>query len=530
MADVFISYCREDKDRIIPILEGLTSLGLTVWSDARIETGGHWDEVIEKELSEASAVMVCWSQNSVRSAWVKAEAKFAQEHEKVVPFSIEACKIPLQFQFDQAEDLSGWGGERAHEGWRKIIETIGKLVRRPGLRQLLGARESGDDRKLLAWAQMFGEDPCAAETLTLVAQNERNRFDTEFAAVRDVTSKALSRWEKTLQSTLNDCAKEFELWVTNLNVATYEARPNLNSALEALGTSLAAGEIRKLEAERDAALERATSSDAQLNAALAENRTLRLQPRSHLRRWGRILASCLVGTVVGFAAHRIYGDDPANTELQLRLSQTEESAQLTKSTLENKLHDAELQLNEYSSAPANIAALKGQLSDANEALKLEQNKVAQYESNERTLKEHTADLEKQIRELRPPKPAQPSSAAATQGPMASGTASFVIPAGKWTTAKNGRCKIEVGGRTYFDGSCSFSSTPDKGFQIQSRAVSGKTYRAYWYIESSGGSGKKAQGRWNGPEASGDEMLGTMEPDRADAACWVNSEFKICVWK
>ncbi|MGA9825049.1 MAG: toll/interleukin-1 receptor domain-containing protein [Methylocystis sp.] len=132
MADVFVSYGREDKERIKPIVDGLELLGVSAWHDERIKAGSQWDDEIETEIKQARAVIVCWSKASVVSRPVRAEALYARDHSKIVPCTLELCEIPLQLVYEQAEDLSGWTGAPAHAGWRKMLESIGKRIERPG--------------------------------------------------------------------------------------------------------------------------------------------------------------------------------------------------------------------------------------------------------------------------------------------------------------------------------------------------------------------------------------------------------------
>jgi hypothetical protein len=254
MADVFVSYGREDKTRVAPIVEALNSLGLLVWSDARIGAGAQWDEEIEKQLAEAKAIVVCWSHDSVKSTWVKAEAKFAQEHDKLVPCLLDDCRIPIQFQFDQAEDLSGWSGALDHPGWRKVVDSIGNRVGRPGLPYLLDARASGENRKLLAWAQKYPDDPQAVEIWTLVEASERRQFDADMRSTREAIAQVVKLFNETKDAILRDCSAAFEKWVTDLKNAVYDKRPRPADALSAQESPLDVAALRKIVAERDTAL------------------------------------------------------------------------------------------------------------------------------------------------------------------------------------------------------------------------------------------------------------------------------------
>ncbi len=99
MADVFVSYGREDKERIKPIVDGLELLGVSAWHDERIKAGSQWDDEIETEIKQARAVIVCWSKASVVSRPVRAEALYARDHSKIVPCTLELCEIPLQLVY-----------------------------------------------------------------------------------------------------------------------------------------------------------------------------------------------------------------------------------------------------------------------------------------------------------------------------------------------------------------------------------------------------------------------------------------------
>jgi hypothetical protein len=74
VADVFISYAREDCLAAQKIAETLKRHGRPVWLDSDIPPQKTWDEMIERELGSASCVVVLWSATSLAKSWVKAEA------------------------------------------------------------------------------------------------------------------------------------------------------------------------------------------------------------------------------------------------------------------------------------------------------------------------------------------------------------------------------------------------------------------------------------------------------------------------
>lgn len=116
MADVFLSYAREDREVVQRVAGALESKGWTVWWDRNIIAGHAFDEVIERELHGAKCIIVFWSKNSVESEWVKNEAAFAAEQGKLVPALIANVNVPLEFRRKQTVDLSEWlRGASEHE-------------------------------------------------------------------------------------------------------------------------------------------------------------------------------------------------------------------------------------------------------------------------------------------------------------------------------------------------------------------------------------------------------------------------------
>jgi TIR domain len=85
MADIFISYSHEDRDKARHLASLLKGSGYTVWWDETLEAGGDFSEVILAELQKAQAVIVLWTKSSTHSAFVYAEALAASHAGKVVP-------------------------------------------------------------------------------------------------------------------------------------------------------------------------------------------------------------------------------------------------------------------------------------------------------------------------------------------------------------------------------------------------------------------------------------------------------------
>ena len=99
-----------------------------MWWDAALRSGQTFDEVIEKQLRSAKAVVVLWSPRSVASRWVRAEATLADRRNKLVPAIIEACDRPIIFELTHAADLSDWTGDTSDSRWRTLVGDLQRLV------------------------------------------------------------------------------------------------------------------------------------------------------------------------------------------------------------------------------------------------------------------------------------------------------------------------------------------------------------------------------------------------------------------
>src|SRR5262245_11867638 len=117
MADVFLSYNREDQTTARRFAEAFEAHSLSVWWDVTLRPGEAYDEVTEKALRTARAVVVLWSKKSVESRWVRAEATLAQRNGTFVPVMIEPCERPIMFELTQSAELFDWHGDVADKRW-----------------------------------------------------------------------------------------------------------------------------------------------------------------------------------------------------------------------------------------------------------------------------------------------------------------------------------------------------------------------------------------------------------------------------
>ncbi|MCI0420597.1 MAG: toll/interleukin-1 receptor domain-containing protein, partial [Acidobacteria bacterium] len=91
--------------------------------------GQRFDEVIEKALLAAKCVVVLWSEESIKSRWVRNEASEGVDRDILLPVFLERVNPPFLFRRIQAADLSDWHGDPAHPELKRLLQTIGEKLR-----------------------------------------------------------------------------------------------------------------------------------------------------------------------------------------------------------------------------------------------------------------------------------------------------------------------------------------------------------------------------------------------------------------
>ncbi len=102
--DVFISYSREDQQKVVKLVEHLRARGLSVWMD---ETDIHgatmWTEEIVEAIHKCTLFILAISSHSTGSKNVVKELALASEREKkILPLYLEHCEIPKNMEYQLA--------------------------------------------------------------------------------------------------------------------------------------------------------------------------------------------------------------------------------------------------------------------------------------------------------------------------------------------------------------------------------------------------------------------------------------------
>lgn len=146
---VFLSYDRDDEQKAQAFIKALESRGFAIWWDGLISGGYAFADRIQEALTECDVVVVLWSERSAHSHWVRDEASFGRDRNRLVPISIDGTKSPLGFQQIQSLDLSHWHGNVDAPEFQQLCRSIRsvagaavEMVARPGPRPRVSRRQA----------------------------------------------------------------------------------------------------------------------------------------------------------------------------------------------------------------------------------------------------------------------------------------------------------------------------------------------------------------------------------------------------
>ena len=177
MTDIFLSYSRDDQATARRFAEAFEREGLSVWWDQTLNPGEAYDQVTEKALQDAKAVVVLWSKKSVESRWVRAEATQAHSNGTLVPVMIEPCKRPIMFELTHTAELSHWKGDPNDAAWQAYVAGV-RQVHPESRRGIPAASPAPAANRIGPLAMLRLCDraaPCAGAMLWVLNQQRRPR-------------------------------------------------------------------------------------------------------------------------------------------------------------------------------------------------------------------------------------------------------------------------------------------------------------------------------------------------------------------
>jgi len=127
-AQIFLSYAREDQEKVEEIYEKLLAAGFKPWMDTKdILPGEDWEIAIKKAAKNSKFFIACLSHNSVtKRGFLQKEFTIALaiKEEKLeddiylIPLRLEICDVPERFGSIQWVDLFD------DSGWVKLLKAI----------------------------------------------------------------------------------------------------------------------------------------------------------------------------------------------------------------------------------------------------------------------------------------------------------------------------------------------------------------------------------------------------------------------
>ena len=151
MADVFISYAKADRPLALKLAAMLEAEGWKTWWDTSLIPGDDFRNEIMTELGRARAVIVIWTDASVKSDWVRSEAGRAQADRKLIPVKLAHLTykdLPPPFDVLHTENVGEEDKIRA-----AVVAQLAKPAVEPSGWALLG---KGFRYELLTWFGIVG--------------------------------------------------------------------------------------------------------------------------------------------------------------------------------------------------------------------------------------------------------------------------------------------------------------------------------------------------------------------------------------
>jgi hypothetical protein len=189
VADIFISYSQNDRERARLLAALLEAEGYSVWWDASLLGGESFRKTIMTELGTARAAIVVWTENAIQSDWVMSEAGRAHADRKLIPVKTKALTyrdIPPPFDNMHIEDA---------DDREKILAAVAAVLAKPEAAPSALQKVSRRARyELLSWFGIVG----AVITLTTNLQSVLTLARWAHQVIESWTSFVAQAWRTVL--------------------------------------------------------------------------------------------------------------------------------------------------------------------------------------------------------------------------------------------------------------------------------------------------------------------------------------------
>jgi adenylate cyclase len=132
MAAIFLSYAHENRRFAEKLARVLDSARHQVWWDRQIDGGEEFSAEIENQLARSDLVLVVWSEDSVKSRWVRDEAAVGCDRGVLVPVSIDGSVPPMGFRQFQTIDLTNWKAGNRDPRTAELLQSLERRLKSNG--------------------------------------------------------------------------------------------------------------------------------------------------------------------------------------------------------------------------------------------------------------------------------------------------------------------------------------------------------------------------------------------------------------
>jgi adenylate cyclase len=130
-AEVFLSYSREDQDRVFELAAKLRAGGVSLWIDqGALDGASLWGEQIVKALASAKALLLVVTESAVKSDNVAKEVMLVSERKgHILPVHLEPTVIPptLQYQLAGIQHIEFFKGGDSEANLKSILRSLERI-------------------------------------------------------------------------------------------------------------------------------------------------------------------------------------------------------------------------------------------------------------------------------------------------------------------------------------------------------------------------------------------------------------------
>jgi hypothetical protein len=127
-AQIFLSYAREDEEKVKKLHQKLSNVGFKPWMDKKdILPGERWESSIRRAIQHSDFFLACLSANSVnKRGWIQKEIRDALDIWQemldsdiyLIPVRLEDCEVPERLR------KFHWVNLFEEDGWTRLVKAI----------------------------------------------------------------------------------------------------------------------------------------------------------------------------------------------------------------------------------------------------------------------------------------------------------------------------------------------------------------------------------------------------------------------